>query len=91
MGICELKRLAERPFLGLKRTELSVLGKTHFEQCANFVSDRFLAMAPHAPGDEAKPIYTHFTNATDTRNIDRVFESCIDVVFKVSMEKVGFM
>uniref|UniRef100_A0A1I7WWG1 Uncharacterized protein n=1 Tax=Heterorhabditis bacteriophora TaxID=37862 RepID=A0A1I7WWG1_HETBA len=38
-----------------------------------------------------KPVYAHFTNATDTRNIDRVFESCIDVVFKISMEKVGFM
>ena len=25
------------------------------------------------------------------RNIDRVFEGCIDVVFKISMEKVGFM
>lgn len=40
---------------------------------------------------EDKPLYTHFTNATDTRNIDRVFEACIDVVFKISMEKVGFM
>ncbi|CAK5032230.1 unnamed protein product [Meloidogyne enterolobii] len=38
---------------------------------------------------EVKTVYTHYTNATDTRNIDRVFESCVDVVFRVSMEKVG--
>lgn len=78
-------------FVELNETELSVLGTTEFGECANFVSDRFQELAPHEPGDEPKPIYTHFTNATDTRNIDRVFESCIDVVFKVSMEKVGFM
>lgn len=79
------------PSLELSEMELAVLGKSSYEQQANYVSDRFIAMAPHAPSDEPKPIYTHFTNATDTRNIDRVFESCIDVVFKVSMEKVGFM
>lgn len=79
--------------LDLDESEKVVLGKSNYEQSANFVSDRFLAMSPghNTPGEEAKPIYTHFTNATDTRNIDRVFESCIDVVFKVSMEKVGFM
>ncbi|KAI1720174.1 g-protein alpha subunit domain-containing protein [Ditylenchus destructor] len=65
-------------------------GLNEFEASANYTSDRFLAMVPSELQQE-KPVYTHFTNATDTRNIDRVFEGCIDVVFKISMEKVGFM
>uniref|UniRef100_A0AC34FA33 G protein alpha subunit n=1 Tax=Panagrolaimus sp. ES5 TaxID=591445 RepID=A0AC34FA33_9BILA len=65
-------------------------GKNVAEAAANYVNDRFQAMVPSEMQTE-KPVYSHFTNATDTRNIDRVFEACIDVVFKVSMEKVGFM
>ncbi|KAH7719731.1 GPA-11 protein [Aphelenchoides avenae] len=65
-------------------------GKNVYESSANYVNDRFLGMVP-AEMQQEKPIYTHFTNALDTRNVDRVFESCIDVVFKISMEKVGFM
>ena len=67
-----------------------ILGKNLAEASANYVGERFQAMVP-AEMQAEKPVYSHFTNATDTRNIDRVFESCIDVVFKISMEKVGFM
>ncbi|EFP06985.1 CRE-GPA-11 protein [Caenorhabditis remanei] len=57
---------------------------------AKYVTDRFTRLVS---GDiqHEKPVYSHHTNATDTRNIDRVFDSCMDVVFKISMEKVGFM
>ncbi|WKX95975.1 hypothetical protein Q1695_012436 [Nippostrongylus brasiliensis] len=61
-----------------------------FEESAQYVQDRFQRLVSSEIQHE-KPLYVHFTNATDTRNIDRVFESCIDVVFKISMEKVGFM
>ena len=70
--------------------ERFILGKNVAESAANYINDRFQAMVPSEMQSE-KPVYSHFTNATDTRNIDRVFEACIDVVFKVSMEKVGFM
>uniref|UniRef100_A0A7E4W2F6 G-protein alpha subunit n=1 Tax=Panagrellus redivivus TaxID=6233 RepID=A0A7E4W2F6_PANRE len=65
-------------------------GTSTIEASANYVSERFQALVPPEMQSE-RPVYSHFTNATDTRNIDRVFESCIDVVFKISMEKVGFM
>lgn len=65
-------------------------GNNNFESSANFVADRFMSVVP-AELQSKKPVYTHYTNATDTRNIDRVFDSCIDVVFKLSMEKVGFL
>ncbi|CAJ0608287.1 unnamed protein product [Cylicocyclus nassatus] len=61
-----------------------------FEESAQYVQDRFQRLVSSEIQHE-KPLYVHFTNATDTRNIDRVFESCVDVVFKISMEKVGFM
>ncbi len=61
-----------------------------FEETAAYISARFQDVVNPDIRVE-KPTYTHFTNATDTENIDRVFESCIDVVFKASMEKVGFM
>ncbi|CAD5213209.1 unnamed protein product [Bursaphelenchus okinawaensis] len=68
----------------------SYSGPNTFESSANFVTDRFMTVVP-AEIQEKRPVYTHYTNATDTRNIDRVFDSCIDVVFKLSMEKVGFL
>ncbi|CAI5442672.1 unnamed protein product [Caenorhabditis angaria] len=60
------------------------------EACAQYVQDRFTRLVS-AEIQHEKPIYSHCTNATDTRNIDRVFDSCMDVVFKISMEKVGFI
>ncbi|KHJ91132.1 g-protein alpha subunit [Oesophagostomum dentatum] len=65
-------------------------GGQGFEESAQYVQDRFQRLVSSEIQHE-KPLYAHFTNAIDTRNIDRVFESCIDVVFKISMEKVGFM
>ncbi|XGW12211.1 hypothetical protein V3C99_013140 [Haemonchus contortus] len=65
-------------------------GAQVFEESAQYVKDRFQRLVSSEIQYE-KPLYVHFTNATDTRNIDRVFESCLDVVFKISMEKVGFM
>uniref|UniRef100_A0A915DJU8 Uncharacterized protein n=1 Tax=Ditylenchus dipsaci TaxID=166011 RepID=A0A915DJU8_9BILA len=84
LGVCF------KGYTGLYFMEKNVLGLNDFESSANYTADRFSAMVPSELQQE-KPVYTHFTNATDTRNIDRVFEGCIDVVFRISMEKVGFM
>ncbi|CAB3405193.1 unnamed protein product [Caenorhabditis bovis] len=65
-------------------------GAQNFESCANYVKERFTRQVGSSIQHE-KPVYAHFTNATDTRNIDHVFDSCMDVVFKISMEKVGFI
>ncbi|CAD6198216.1 unnamed protein product [Caenorhabditis auriculariae] len=65
-------------------------GAQSFEPSASYIKDRFTRLVSSEIQSE-RPLYSHFTNATETRNIDRVFESCMDVVFKLSMEKVGFM
>ncbi|EGT38263.1 CBN-GPA-11 protein [Caenorhabditis brenneri] len=65
-------------------------GPNSLEAAAKYVADRFSRLVSGEIQHE-KPVYSHYTNATDTRNIDRVFDSCMDVVFKISMEKVGFM
>uniref|UniRef100_A0A914XCM7 Uncharacterized protein n=1 Tax=Plectus sambesii TaxID=2011161 RepID=A0A914XCM7_9BILA len=65
-------------------------GKNSYESAADYIEAKFLKLFDEKEGS-GKQIYSHLTNATDTKNIDRVFESCMDVVFKLSMEKVGFM
>uniref|UniRef100_A0A0M3HPZ2 G-protein alpha subunit n=1 Tax=Ascaris lumbricoides TaxID=6252 RepID=A0A0M3HPZ2_ASCLU len=68
----------------------SYTGNNTYESSMRYVSDRFLNMVLPEIRQE-RQIYTHHTNATDTENINRVFDSCIDVVFKRSLEKVGFI
>lgn len=74
----------------LKNCFKNYKGSQSVEACGKYVADRFSKLVS-AEIQHEKPMYSHFTNACDTRNIDRVFDSCMDVVFKISMEKVGFM
>ncbi len=54
------------------------------EEASKYVEQVFRAISGE------KRVYTHFTTATDTKNVDHVFESCMDVVFKENMGKIGF-
>ncbi len=54
------------------------------EEASKYVEEEFQKISGE------KQIYTHFTTATDTKNVDRVFESCMDIVFKLNMGKIGF-
>ncbi|CAI4228276.1 unnamed protein product [Auanema sp. JU1783] len=79
----------------LKKTSISVCFKDYkgpqgFDQSASYIQERFTRLVGSEIQRE-RPVYCHFTNATDTRNIDRVIESCVETVFKTSMEKVGFI
>lgn len=38
-----------------------------------------------------KTVYTHATNATDTRNVHVVFNSCQDIIIKRSLEQAGLL
>ena len=66
-------------------------GPNKYDEACAYIEQQFQSVVEGVGTPAAKTIYTHFTNATDTENVDRVFESCMDVVFKNSMEKVGFM
>jgi GTPase SAR1 family protein len=55
-----------------------------FEAASAYVKQRFLDV-----NKGQKMIFPHLTNATDTRNIQRVFEACRIVVLKGNLDKLG--
>ena len=76
----------------IAQSKSTLSGQQEYEECACYIQEKFkLLLKKQNEEENEKPLYIHFTVATDTRNIDRVFESCLDVVFKMSMEKVGFL
>uniref|UniRef100_A0A914ELF1 Uncharacterized protein n=1 Tax=Acrobeloides nanus TaxID=290746 RepID=A0A914ELF1_9BILA len=46
---------------------------------------RFIEKFLAADDSKSMPIYTHFTNATDTDNIELVFGSCMAAVLNYTM------
>jgi GTPase SAR1 family protein len=59
-------------------------GENTFEATSAYIRDRFLEV-----NKGQKMIFPHFTTATDTRNIQRVFEACKLVILKGNLEKLG--
>ncbi len=51
---------------------------------SEYMKNEFLKMKP-----EEKSIYSHFTNATDTKNIDLVFGATVDIILTKNMAKSG--
>jgi GTPase SAR1 family protein len=73
----------------IKHTHLSVCfedyqGENTWEATSAFIKERFLEV-----NKGAKMIFPHFTTATDTRNIQRVFEACKLVILKGNLERLG--
>ncbi|GIQ90394.1 guanine nucleotide binding protein (G-protein), alpha subunit, partial [Kipferlia bialata] len=52
-----------------------------------YIRDRFLELNR----SETREVYPHFTNATDSKNIARVFESVKDIILKHNLRRAGFM
>lgn len=61
-------------------------GQNTYEETAAFIKLQFenLNRAP-----KQKDIYTHFTCATDTNNVEFVFDSISDVVMKSNLREIG--
>ena len=73
-------------------TIISTPGKNTMNPALEFIEKQFDKLMKNSDeSQKQKRTYTHFTNATDTKNVDKVFESCMDVIFKLSMEKIGFV
>jgi len=73
----------------IKHVHLSICfeeyrGENTFEATSAYIKDRFLEV-----NKGQKMIFPHFTTATDTRNIQRVFEACKLVILKGNLEKLG--
>jgi guanine nucleotide-binding protein G(i) subunit alpha len=79
--ICEVPFKAEGRFEDFKGPHV-VFGT------ANYLKDAFLARNKQ---QATKEIYTHVTCATDTKNVEVVFNACKDIILKSNLHGSGFM
>jgi len=61
-------------------------GSQNYEECADFVRGKFLEV-----NTGSKQIYPHFTCATDTLLVEKVFESCKLVILDSNLRKLGLL
>jgi len=59
-------------------------GEDTFDASADFIRQRFLDV-----NKQDKMVFAHYTCATDTQNVERVFEACKLVILKGNLEKIG--
>jgi hypothetical protein len=62
-------------------------GPNESEPAAEFIKNNFLAVKKNV----AKQIYTHFTCATDTQNVQFVMVSVIDTVIRGHLDSAGLL
>jgi len=56
----------------------------NFEEASQYIEDKFLSMNENP----SKLIYTHFTQATDTGNVQVVFKAVQDILLNSIMNTV---
>ncbi|XKL65710.1 hypothetical protein PGB90_009130 [Kerria lacca] len=61
-------------------------GTNSYEECAAYIQMKFESLNRRK---EQKSIYTHFTCATDTNNIQFVFDAITDVIIKNNLKDCG--
>lgn len=96
--ICEVPFRAEGRFEDFKGphvafgTASAVVGTPEHAECYNaavtYLKDAFLARNKQ---QQSKEIYTHVTCATDTKNVEVVFNACKDIILKSNLHGSGFM
>lgn len=61
-------------------------GENNYEQAATYIQVQFENLNKRK---ETKEIYTHFTCATDTNNVQFVFDAVTDVIIKNNLKDCG--
>jgi len=68
----------------------SEIGTPEFQKCydaaTKYILDLFLSR-----NKQSKEIYSHITCATDTKNVEVVFNACKDIILKGNLHGSGFM
>jgi GTPase SAR1 family protein len=59
-------------------------GDNTYEDASNFIRKKFLEV-----NKQPRDIFAHLTCATDTKNVERVFDACKRVILKRNLEKLG--
>lgn len=65
---------------------LSLSGSNTYEEAAAYVQCQFEDLNKRK---DTKEIYTHFTCATDTKNVQFVFDAVTDVIIKNNLKDCG--
>lgn len=67
-------------------TILSPTGANKYEEAASYIQTKFEDLNKRK---DTKEIYTHFTCATDTKNVQFVFDAVTDVIIKNNLKDCG--
>jgi GTPase SAR1 family protein len=96
--ICEVPFRGEGRFDDFKGphvqpgTHSAIVGTEEHKACydaaVNYLKEAFLARNKQ---QATKEIYTHVTCATDTKNVEVVFNACKDIILKSNLHGSGFM
>lgn len=65
---------------------LSSLGANKYDEAASYIQSKFEDLNKRK---DTKEIYTHFTCATDTKNVQFVFDAVTDVIIKNNLKDCG--
>lgn len=63
-------------------------GGNNYDDASTYIREKFEALNAHAA---TKEIYSHFTCATDTKNIQVVFDAVADVITQSNMKEIGLI
>lgn len=72
--------------LQLQKSSLSSLGANKYDEAASYIQSKFEDLNKRK---DTKEIYTHFTCATDTKNVQFVFDAVTDVIIKNNLKDCG--
>lgn len=62
------------------------IGRNTYDEAAAYIQMKFETLNRNS---DTKDIYTHFTCATDTNNIQFVFDAVTDVILKNNLREIG--
>lgn len=65
---------------------LSPAGANKYDEAASYIQSKFEDLNKRK---DTKEIYTHFTCATDTKNVQFVFDAVTDVIIKNNLKDCG--
>ena len=62
-------------------------GGSNYDEASAFVKEMYVKSA--AVINEERGVYPHFTNATDTKNVDLVFGAACEIILQKNLNKAG--
>ena len=63
-----------------------VVGRNTYDEAGSYIKQRFEDLNKR---HDVKEVYTHFTCATDTSNVQFVFEAITDIIIKNNLKDCG--